>query len=62
MNAGVRTADEHEIWMDDRLGHGARFLQPRFSVMKQVDAVEIKSLSATDPAPTGAAIYELRVS
>lgn len=63
INAGVRTADELDIWSDGRLpglaGNG-KFLEPKFSVKVGGDAVVV----STDPAVegiTGYVTYELRV-
>jgi PAB-dependent poly(A)-specific ribonuclease subunit 2 len=61
MNAGVRTADELDVWVDNRLGQGIRFMTPRFAAKTNADAIDVKSLSAEDAVPAGAAVYELRV-
>lgn len=59
INAGVWTSDELEIWLDGRQGPGTRFLEPRFSIGKQGDAVVV--LSQPDLDGTGGVTYELRV-
>lgn len=59
INAGVRTADELEFWIDGRVGVGTRFLHPKFSIGKQGDAVVISSDEGADT--NGGIGYELRV-
>lgn len=63
INAGVRTADELDIWSDGRLsglnGNG-RFLEPRFSVRITGEGVGI----STEPemeGKDGFVTYELKV-
>lgn len=60
INAGVRTSDELEMWLDGRQGAGTRFLQPRFSIGKQGDAVVV--LSQAGKEESGGVTYELKVS
>ena len=63
INAGVRTADELDIWSDGRLaglnGNG-RFLEPRFSIKVTGEGVDI----TTDPTlegKEGFVTFELKV-
>lgn len=61
INAGVRTSDELDIWVDGRQGAGKRFMQPRFSVGRNGDNVVVKGLEGGETTE-GAVTYELRVS
>lgn len=60
VNAGVRTSDELEIWVDGRQGQGKKFVQPRFSVGRSGENVVVKGLEA-GAVTDGAVTYELRV-
>jgi hypothetical protein len=56
INAGVRTVDEMKVWIDGRV----RFLEPRFVISKEGDAVNITSKA--DLGGVQGVTYELRVS
>lgn len=60
VNAGVRTADELELWVDGRAGAGSRFLGNRFEIGKQGDAVVVQSQDGGESK--GGVVYELRAS
>jgi PAB-dependent poly(A)-specific ribonuclease subunit 2 len=60
VNAGVRTSDELDIWVDGRQGAGTRFLGPRFEIGKRGDAIVIGS-GAEGERVEGGVMYELRV-
>lgn len=61
VNAGVRTSDELDIWVDGRQGPGKKFMQPRFSVGRNGDAIVVKGLNGKETTE-GAVTYELRVN
>lgn len=62
VNAGVRTSDELEFWIDGRQGSSVKFLERSFSIARPSgDSLAISSPAATIVGE-GAAIYELRVS
>lgn len=56
INAGVRTSDEMEVWLDGRKGGAeGKFLEERFNILRRGDAVQIG-------AGDGEGVtYELRV-
>lgn len=60
INAGVRTSDELDIWIDGRQGPGTVFLQPRFSLGRNGDAVVVSTQPELDKTVDGVT-YELTV-
>lgn len=61
MNAGVRTSDELEFWIDGRQGTGVKFLASTFSIGRDGTNGENVVVASPGDAATGA-MYELRVS
>ncbi|KAK4698993.1 PAB-dependent poly(A)-specific ribonuclease subunit 2, partial [Phenoliferia sp. Uapishka_3] len=63
INAGVRTSDELEIWLDGRQGAGSRFLQKAFSIRRMGEAVVVEGMEKVEKERiTGETVYELQVS
>lgn len=62
VNAGVRTSDELEVWVDGKQAGQSRFLSPRFAISKQGDGVSVTAMTASEHSPEGSVAYELRVS
>lgn len=60
VNAGVRTSDELEIWLDGRLGPGKRFLEPAVEIERSGETVAVRSLADVRQAGNGV-VYELQV-
>ncbi|KAM0788388.1 hypothetical protein ACM66B_001526 [Microbotryomycetes sp. NB124-2] len=60
VNAGVRTADELETWIDNKHDTGSRFLSPRFAIVKQDTSVGVTCLTRNQEAPADSVVYELR--
>ncbi|KAK4058405.1 poly(A)-specific ribonuclease [Microbotryomycetes sp. JL221] len=60
VNAGVRTTDELNCWIDGHPTDGKRFLQPRFAVTKQGLNMAITSLGRGEQPPPNSTVYELR--
>ncbi|KAK4051846.1 poly(A)-specific ribonuclease [Microbotryomycetes sp. JL201] len=60
VNAGVRTADELDTWLDNKLENGSRFLSPRFAVVKQDTSISVTCLQRDQEAPPSSIVYELR--
>ena len=60
INAGVRTSDELEIWLDGRQNPGSRFIQPAFAIARQGDAVVVTSQPDL-VVKNGETVYALQV-
>ncbi len=48
LNAGVRTSDELEIWLDGRTAPGDRFLNPEFTIARDGDGIVVDGDKGTD--------------
>lgn len=59
-NAGVRTADELDVWRDGREAPGSRFVAERFRVRRGSEGL-LRVTTSAEPAQDGDIEYALKV-